>query len=217
MYYYVQYQSFLSSIIERQTDISWSSASQPVSTFLFCIYPHDVPQLPFTFTMPQNNARGQHKPNEGHLSLTGDRPMDEATVTISPTNVDLGATSISPTNVHTSVPYLVRDNNLKTKKYKPVVQKVRAILGEMPEKFRVMWKIIGDSLKDFPKLSPNLPPFVLTSCYTQEQKEIIEKMNPRFLLPAKCELLHHFMALHQDGLHGMIQKEGTSEKTFSLL
>ena len=95
--------------------------------------------------------------------------MNEATDAISPTDATMKPTSISPTSVHTSVPYLVRDSNLKTKKkYKPVAQKVRAVLREMPEKFRVVRKITGDPLKDLPKLSPNPPPFVPTGRYNQE-------------------------------------------------
>ena len=54
-------------------------------------------------------------------------------------------------------------------------------------------------MKDLPKLSPNPPTFVPTGRYNQERKEIIDKMNPGFLLPIEHALLHHFMCLHQDG------------------
>ena len=213
MYYYMKYQSLSSSIIERQTDLSRTSALQPASTFPFCIYSHNIPRLPFTITMTQNSMQRQHESNKDHLTIN--RPMNEATDTISPTNSAMELTSISLTSVHTSVPYLVRDSNLKTKKkYKPVAQKVRAVLGEMPEKFRVMRKIIGDPLKDLPKLSPNPPPFIPTGRYNQERKEIIDKMNPRFLLPAKRELLHHFMSLHQDGFTWNDSERGHFRENF---
>ena len=95
--------------------------------------------------------------------------MNKAIDMIIPTDTTMKPTSISPTSVYTSVPYLVRDSNLKTKKkYKPVAQKVRAVLGEMPEKFRVVRKITGDPLKDLLKLSPNPPPFIPTGRYNQE-------------------------------------------------
>jgi hypothetical protein len=43
---------------------------------------------------------------------------------------------------------------LKTgKKYKPVALKVRPILGELPEKFRIIRNIIGDPLEHLPALS----------------------------------------------------------------
>ena len=195
MYFYKQYESFSSSIIERPTDLSQTSALQPASTFPFCIYSHDIPRLPFTITATQDNTQVRHK---DHLAI--DRPTDEATDEIGPTDATMKPISISPTSVHANVPYLARDGNLKTKKrYKPVAQKVRAVLGEMPEKFRVVRKITGDPLKDLPKLSPNPPTFVPTGRYNQERKEIIDKMNPGFLLPAERALLHHFMCLHQDG------------------
>jgi integrase-like protein/reverse transcriptase-like protein len=86
----------------------------------------------------------------------------------------------------------------KGKKYKPVALKVRPIIGELPEKFRIVRKIIGDPLEHLPVLNPNPPPFTPCGRYTQERKEIFDKNNAGFLLPAERELLHHFMMLHQD-------------------
>ena len=45
------------------------------------------------------------------------------------------------------------------KKYKPVAVKVRPIVGELPGKFRIIRKIIGDPLEHLPTLSPKLPEF----------------------------------------------------------
>jgi hypothetical protein len=58
---------------------------------------------------------------------------------------------------------------LSTKeKYKPVAKKVRPVIGELPEKFRIECKIIGNPLDDLPTLNPNPPPFTPTDRYTHE-------------------------------------------------
>jgi RNase H-like domain found in reverse transcriptase len=85
------------------------------------------------------------------------------------------------------------------KRYKPVVLKVRPILGELPEKFRIVRNIIGDPLEKLPTLNPNPPSFEPRGRYTQERKDLFDKANPGFLLPAERDLMHHFMSLHQDG------------------
>ena len=46
------------------------------------------------------------------------------------------------------------------KKYKPVAVKVRPIVGELPGKFRIIRKIIGDPLEQLPTLSSKPPKFV---------------------------------------------------------
>ena len=128
MYFYKKYESFSSSIIERQTDLSRTSALQPASTFPFCIYSHDIPRLPFTITATQDNTQVRH---EDHLAI--DRPTNEATNAISPTDATMKPISISSTSVHANVPYLARDGNLKTKKkYKPVARRLELCL----EKYR---------------------------------------------------------------------------------
>jgi hypothetical protein len=55
------------------------------------------------------------------------------------------------------------------KKYKPVAKKVRPVIGELPEKFHIECKIIGNPLNDLPVLNPNPPPFIPTDCYTLER------------------------------------------------
>jgi hypothetical protein len=55
------------------------------------------------------------------------------------------------------------------KKYKPIAKKVRPVIGELPKKFRIERKIIGNPLNDLPVLNPNSPPFIPTNHYTLEQ------------------------------------------------
>jgi len=83
------------------------------------------------------------------------------------------------------------------KKYKPVALKVKPVIGELPGKFRIIRNIIGDPLKDMPRLSTTPPPFTPTGRYNAERKEIIDKNHPGFLLPAERDLLHHFMMQHE--------------------
>ena len=66
---------------------------------------------------------------------------------------------------------------LASRKYKPVAKKVKPILGELPQKFRIIRDIKGDPLKDMPKLSTNPPEFEPVGRYTQERKEIIDKIH----------------------------------------
>lgn len=86
-----------------------------------------------------------------------------------------------------------------TKKYKPVALKTKPILGELPDKFRIIRDIKGDPLAGLPALDPNPPKFAPVGRYTQERKDLFDKANPGFLWPAERDLLHHFMMLHQDG------------------
>ena len=89
---------------------------------------------------------------------------------------------------------------LASRKYKPVAKKVKPILGELPQKFRIIRDIKGDPLKDMPKLSTNPPEFVPTGRYTQERKEIIDKLHgDDFLWPEERKLMHHFMMLQEKG------------------
>jgi hypothetical protein len=54
------------------------------------------------------------------------------------------------------------------KKYKPVTKKVRPVIGELPEKFCIECKIIGNPLDDLPILNPNPLPFIPSNRYTLE-------------------------------------------------
>jgi hypothetical protein len=59
---------------------------------------------------------------------------------------------------------------LSTKeKYKPIAKKVRPVIGELPEKFCIKCKIIGNPPDDLPVLYPNSPPFITTNLYTLKQ------------------------------------------------
>ncbi|XP_006457275.1 hypothetical protein AGABI2DRAFT_56731, partial [Agaricus bisporus var. bisporus H97] len=68
--------------------------------------------------------------------------------------------------------------------YKLVALKVQPVLGELPEKFRIIRNITGDPLAGLPKLPSNPPEFTLKGRYTQERKDKMDKQHDGdFLLP----------------------------------
>lgn len=83
-------------------------------------------------------------------------------------------------------------------KYKPVALKVKPIYAELPAKYRIKREIKGDPLENMPVLNPNPPEFVPTGRYTQERKEVIDKVHKGdFLWPEERKLVHHLM-MEQD-------------------
>ena len=101
----------------------------------------------------------------------------------------------SPKSPHTALP---TPSQSTKKKYKPVALKVKPVVGELPDKFRIVRNITGDPLEKLPTLNPHPPPFKPHGRYTQERKELFDAANPGFLQPTEQDLLHHFMTLHQD-------------------
>ncbi|THU76289.1 hypothetical protein K435DRAFT_622426, partial [Dendrothele bispora CBS 962.96] len=86
------------------------------------------------------------------------------------------------------------------KKYKPVALKVKPVLTELPEKFRIVRDIKGDPLKEMPMLSTTPRDFEPTGRYTQERKEIIDRVHgDDFLWPEERKLMHEFMMLQEKG------------------
>ena len=86
------------------------------------------------------------------------------------------------------------------RKYKPVAKKVRAILADLPDKYRITRRIVGDPLDRMPTLTANPPAFEPTGRYTSDRRELIDKAHPEgFLWPAERRLMHHFMSLQNEG------------------
>lgn len=86
------------------------------------------------------------------------------------------------------------------KKYKPVHLKVRPLLTDLPDKFRIIRNIVGDPLATMPMLNPMPPPFTPTGRYTAERRALIDKVHAEdFLWPQERELMHHFMCLQDKG------------------
>ena len=86
------------------------------------------------------------------------------------------------------------------KKYKPVALKVRPVMTELPERFRIVRNILGDPLAALPTLPKHPGPFRPHGRYTLEHKEYIDNAHPGdFLWPVERDLMHQFMVIHQDG------------------
>lgn len=100
-------------------------------------------------------------------------------------------------------------------KYKTVANKVRPVLQELPDKFRIVRNITGDPLKGMPVLNPRPPDFVPTGRYTQERKEIIDAAHPEgFLLPEERKLVHHFMMEHNQAFAWEVSERGQFKEEF---
>lgn len=205
MYTSVKYKSTIPSYTEHATDFPdiRKTATVPQTrsapTLSFTCYPLPLPRLPFTLT---DNPTGQTI-RKRHRYKTFPPPILTEQPTSDNYKAVFGSTSLDPSidledDVDQPQPFLRRSHIQTKKKYKPVAQKVRPIIGELPEKFRIVRNIVGDPLEHLPILTPNPPPFVPTGRYTLERKAIFDKMNPGFLLPAERELVHHLMILHQD-------------------
>jgi len=77
------------------------------------------------------------------------------------------------------------------KKYKPVVLKVKPVLGTLPERFRITREIVGDPLQGIPKLPEHPPEFKPRGHYTLEKKEKLDMAHEKgFLQPEKRKLMH---------------------------
>lgn len=85
------------------------------------------------------------------------------------------------------------------KKYKPVAKKIRPLLAELPDRFRIVRKEVGDPLAALPRLSPNPPPFKPTGRYTAQRREVARAEHATFLQPAELDLLDDFMIKHEQG------------------
>ena len=85
-------------------------------------------------------------------------------------------------------------------KYKPVAQKIKPVIQELPSQFRIIREIKGDPLAEIPRLSPNPPDFKPTGRYTELRKAKMDKVHQaEFLLPEEKKLLHHFMMEQNEG------------------
>ena len=100
-------------------------------------------------------------------------------------------------------------------KYKPVAQKVKPVIQELPSQFRIIRDIKGDPLAEMPALSPNPPEFEPVGRYTQERKEKIDKVHKEgFLLPEERKLLHHFMMQQNYGFAWEESEKGSFREDF---
>jgi hypothetical protein len=103
------------------------------------------------------------------------------------------------------------------KKYNPVDQKVRPIRITLSEEFRIICDIKGDPLAEIPTLNPNLPDFVSTGWYTQEQKDHMDRVhNQGFLWPEEMKVVHHLLMLQNEAFAWTDLEQGSFREDFFL-
>jgi hypothetical protein len=101
------------------------------------------------------------------------------------------------------------------KKYKPVTKKVCPVIGELPEKFWIECKIIGNPLDDLLVLNTNPPPFISTDYYTLERRDQLNKNHPgSFLWPVERDIMYHFMLAHDSGFAWSEEERGSFKTDF---
>ena len=104
-----------------------------------------------------------------------------------------------------------------TRKYKPVTKKVRAVLADLPDKYRITRNIDGDPLAEMPTLTTHLPEFEPKGRYTAERRDIIDNVHPEgFLLPDERKLMHHFMSEQNEGFAWDDSEHGRFREDFFL-
>ena len=85
------------------------------------------------------------------------------------------------------------------KKYKPVALKIRPVLGELPDRYRIRREIIGDPLASLPQLPVQPPEFTPKGRYTSERKEKMEAgHDPDFLTSEEKKLMHWIISEHDE-------------------
>lgn len=78
--------------------------------------------------------------------------------------------------------------------------KVHPIVAGMDKRFRIVREIKGEPLGTLPMLPTTPPKFKPTGRYTQERKDAFDKVHDGdFLERSECDLLHHFVSIHNDG------------------
>jgi hypothetical protein len=163
--------------------------------------------------------RISHKSLHHSFSLTSCQPIQIASDDHS--SPSISNSDLSQSN-NTLYPYI--RSNPRTplasfaaarKKYKPVAKKIRPMLADLPERFRIIRNIIGDPLETLPILPTNPPLFEPSGRYTLERKLIIDRAHPGdFLWPVERDLMHHFMCLHQDGFAWNDEERGHFREDF---
>lgn len=86
------------------------------------------------------------------------------------------------------------------RKYKPVASRVKPAKATLPSEFRIVRDIKGDPLQGLPVLPNHPEDYKPTGRYTQDRKDLIDKVHPEgFLWPEERRLMHHFMMIQEAG------------------
>ncbi|KAE9383962.1 hypothetical protein BT96DRAFT_843045, partial [Gymnopus androsaceus JB14] len=81
---------------------------------------------------------------------------------------------------------------------RPVHCRIMPVPTTLPEEFRVICHFPTDPLEGISQLNPVPPPYTPTGCYTQECKEIIDRIHDQsFLWPEEMKAVHHLIMLQE--------------------
>ena len=198
---------------------STTSWCHPCNTLAFTCYSNPIPRLPFSIcSLPRMHKQPSviETSNSSLPSLIqhiSSRYFTTPKLSKQLTD-SINATVISPNTTLEAAHWY---NHLTTKKkYKPVALNVQPMIGELPDCFWIIRNILGDPLSQLPILNPNPPPFSPCGRYTQECKDIFNKLNPGFLIPEERKLIHHFMMIHQDAFAWDDSEQGHFREDFFL-
>jgi hypothetical protein len=101
------------------------------------------------------------------------------------------------------------------KKYKPVALKVRPVLGELPDRYRIKREIIGDPLAELPTLPINPPDFTAKGRYTNERREKMDAVHdPEFLTAEERKLMHWIISEHNEAFAWEDSERGKFKEEF---
>ena len=100
------------------------------------------------------------------------------------------------------------------KKYKPVALKVRPLQTDLPEKFRIQRRIVGDPLEGMPPLDANPPPFTPGARYTLERRAAIRALHSPFLNDAELDVLDDLIKKQELGLAWDDNERGRFRRDF---
>ena len=100
------------------------------------------------------------------------------------------------------------------KKYKPVAKKVRPVISEMPDKFRIVRNIVGDPLADLPELDPRPAPFKPGTRYTEARRAAVRENHQEFLWPAELDILDDLILKAEKGFAWTESERGAFSTDF---
>jgi hypothetical protein len=175
------------SFIYPRTDSDNTRSLQLASSEVITPSPRVISTIPRTIYPSTAASRG--------ISEMSNVTLRGSTV---PSTVSSYSGASSQTTFKSLAVIVPKAKRMPKKKYKPVALKVRPVIGELPDKFRIIRNIVGDPLADLPILDPNPPDYKPCGRYTADRKAIFDKNNPGFLLEEERKLLHYFMMVHQD-------------------
>ena len=101
------------------------------------------------------------------------------------------------------------------KKYKPVTMKTKPVASQVSKDFRIEQQILGNSLATIPQLDSNLPPFILTPHFSNNQKAtFVKEHNTGFLTQTELNVLVDLVAKQETAFAWEDSERGSMQPNF---